>query len=38
VTTYAIEHFLDRVMKAPKPTGKDQTRLAYKNEERKTKN
>ncbi len=30
VTTYAIEHFLDRVMKAPKPAAKDQGRLAMK--------
>ena len=30
VTTYAIEHFLDRVMKSPKPAPKDQGRLAMK--------
>jgi acetyl esterase/lipase len=34
VTTYAIEHFLDRVMKTPKPGAKDQGRLAMKKSEK----
>jgi acetyl esterase/lipase len=34
VTTYAIEHFLDRVMKTPKPPAKDQSRLALKKSEK----